>query len=47
MSHEMLTPLNSIITLSIFVEQKINKRFQKEMELSGGIGSSTDHVEIR
>ena len=30
MSHEMLTPLNSIINLAIYIEQKLFQRFIKE-----------------
>ena len=30
MSHEMLTPLNSIINLSVHIEQKMLNRFIKE-----------------
>ena len=30
MSHEMLTPLNSIINLSIYLEQKLSSRQQRE-----------------
>jgi signal transduction histidine kinase len=30
MSHEMLTPLNSIINLAIYIEQKLFQRFLKE-----------------
>lgn len=30
MSHEMLTPLNSIINLAIYIEQKLSQRFLKE-----------------
>ena len=42
MSHEMLTPLNSIINLSIFLEAKFRKNFYQEMQLQGGVGSSAD-----
>lgn len=30
MSHEMLTPLNSIINLSIYIEQKLMQRQAKD-----------------
>ena len=30
MSHEMLTPLNSIINLSLFLEVRLQKQFQEE-----------------
>ena len=30
MSHEMLTPLNSIINLSMYLEQKLSSRQQRE-----------------
>lgn len=42
MSHEMLTPLNSIIHLSGFVETKLKKKFKITGEKSGGVGSSDD-----
>eukprot|EP00347_Sterkiella_histriomuscorum_P020341 403338179 len=42
MSHEMLTPLNSIIIMSTLVEQKIQAKFLLEGGISGGIGSSVD-----
>lgn len=48
MSHEMLTPLNSIINLAMFVEQKIKKQSDLEMEMLGGRGSTTvGNFEIR
>ncbi len=46
MSHEMLTPLNSIINLSVFIDQKLKRRFDMDEELSGGMGSSTDNNDI-
>lgn len=42
MSHEMLTPLNSIILMSSLVEQKISRKYTLEGGNSGGIGSSVD-----
>ena len=33
MSHEMLTPLNSIINLSVYVEEKLRKRFNLDAEM--------------
>ena len=48
MSHEMLTPLNSIINLSIFVEAKMKKQSDLEMEMLGGRGSTTGgNLELR
>ena len=50
MSHEMLTPLNSIINLSVYIEQKLSKRQQRD-ELNtvsdGSKGGSTDKVDIK
>lgn len=45
----MLTPLNSIIHLTGYVEQKMLKKYNIEGANSGGIGSSVDKdtIEMR
>jgi signal transduction histidine kinase len=51
MSHEMLTPLNSIINLAIYIEQKLFQRFIKEKDIPGMEGSrggsSSDKVDVK
>ena len=39
MSHEMLTPLNSIINLSIYLEDRIRESFDSKKEHSKNIDS--------
>jgi signal transduction histidine kinase len=51
MSHEMLTPLNSIINLAIYIEQKLFQRFIKEQDIPGMEGSrggsTSDKVDVK
>jgi len=39
MSHELLTPLNSILHLSAFIEKKIQEKYLKENNNNGDMGS--------
>jgi signal transduction histidine kinase len=46
-SHEMLTPLNSIINLSMFIEAKLTNRFKLELQqqaTDGSKGGSTSEI---
>ncbi len=50
MSHEMLTPLNSIINLSMYLEQRLCSRQQRDEQHTisdGSRGGSTDKVELK
>ena len=51
MSHEMLTPLNSIINLAIHIEKKLFNRYTKDQEMPGMEGSrggsSSEKVDLK
>ena len=52
MSHEMLTPLNSIINLSMYLEQRLsqrqdNEQFNNVNKVSKGISFNKDKVELK
>ncbi|CDW84159.1 histidine kinase-dna gyrase b-and hsp90-like domain containing protein [Stylonychia lemnae] len=42
MSHEFLTPLNSILHLSAFIEKKLQEKYLKERQITGDMGSQVD-----